>query len=1223
VINRKFSYYIVFLVFSFASQLPAQVTIDVIEFNGDIDVSVPSPNIGECDNTQGVFGIENEAFVIREKEGSQCCPFNNLTGNNLSIGTIGPYIFTEAYCDVTILLNTSANGSLEECVGIGACVSAFSGADEMEVQITLDGSTFPIGSYCGSNVSSVFSQTFDNVGIGTAVFFTVTGGTQDEDEEYRIESIEIEGTPKSLVPAEISSNGENNRFCESTDVLVLNAIPADGVDYDWVGPNGVLTSSSSSFAFPDPVTPEDAGLYTLTITESGGCTSTAEINIEVIGIAQKDVESRFPFITNTFCTDSDDQTLPIAASPDFTRTGTWNVNDPLEFSNLKDSTLLVFTYDDNATDPDSMYLRIDTLPSVGTNLVQMDICARSDDPFVNLVELFDLNLDNISTVLAFGSGRNRNELFNIDVSGIPPGGDVINFTAIPNGSCSEQSYIVPIMFELIEVGQSNVLSYCEEEAQLDFPDFISALGLSNNATGLWRDVNNSGIDLTSPSGVDISTLETGIYDYQYIVNEVSICGEQVNDTALLRLIIQPDLKLDIETQSLEITCDNLDLEVDLDFAFPTTNYLVTLAISDQDDNITILDPFESIEESHFINVSSTSGINRIEENTLFLNPFVSNTYTVNVVSYDASIESMCPIELPTGEIIITFDTQISIPIDTMICGGDVFEFKGTIYPDPLAEFPVVISDNLGCDTTFLLSVQFSPDLIFTIDTSICEGDVFSFKGTDYVFEEIDLPITVSELDAGCDTTYILNLEIEETIVLQDEVDPCIGEGVFRGITVTSDTLIVYNGIGSDCDTIYEIFYSPTVTEDSFFQDERCENDPVTINGVVYDLNNTSGSYDIITSEGCTQTVNVQIDFEAGVFIDIDEIFCEGQFLMVGDQRFDENNLDGEVIFPEASATGCDSVVFVSLEYIETEEYIHQVDLCAGQVMNLFGIEVNENTTMDESFSIGPNLCDTLLRFDVSLRSISVTSGSSPSCADDNNGELELIINEGSAPYTIDVEGDVSSSDSEMVVLDELAPGDYLIQVIDANGCELSELLTVETSLFNLDFNSSQNAQGGLNLEVISEQNINSVSWTPPGGLSCDDCTNTNANPDETTIYTVVAFNDIGCRQSISVEVIVNNNPTEGISYYLPTAFSPNNAGNDRFFLQSQAGLVVSYDMSIYSRYGEKMYEVIDAQPNDSDFGWDGKKSGTVIQPDVFVYHIVMRSIDGGTIVEAGDILLVN
>ena len=50
----------------------SQETI-VLDFDNELQVSVPPPSSGECDDTQGVFGIENGDFVIREKEGTFCC----------------------------------------------------------------------------------------------------------------------------------------------------------------------------------------------------------------------------------------------------------------------------------------------------------------------------------------------------------------------------------------------------------------------------------------------------------------------------------------------------------------------------------------------------------------------------------------------------------------------------------------------------------------------------------------------------------------------------------------------------------------------------------------------------------------------------------------------------------------------------------------------------------------------------------------------------------------------------------------------------------------------------------------------------------------------------------------------------------------------------------------------------------------------------------------------
>ena len=45
-------------------------------------------------------------------------------------------------------------------------------------------------------------------------------------------------------------------------------------------------------------------------------------------------------------------------------------------------------------------------------------------------------------------------------------------------------------------------------------------------------------------------------------------------------------------------------------------------------------------------------------------------------------------------------------------------------------------------------------------------------------------------------------------------------------------------------------------------------------------------------------------------------------------------------------------------------------------------------------------------------------------------------------------------------------------------------------------------------------------------------------------------------------------------------------------------------MSIFNRWGEKLYETTDLNK-----GWDGKANGTDCQQDVYVYHVEITSFE--------------
>jgi len=131
------------------------------------------------------------------------------------------------------------------------------------------------------------------------------------------------------------------------------------------------------------------------------------------------------------------------------------------------------------------------------------------------------------------------------------------------------------------------------------------------------------------------------------------------------------------------------------------------------------------------------------------------------------------------------------------------------------------------------------------------------------------------------------------------------------------------------------------------------------------------------------------------------------------------------------------------------------------------------------------------------------------------------------------------------------------------------------------------------------------SWTPATGLSCTNCSNPIAKPFETTTYCVTVTDNNGCSASKCVTVTVEIPCPTNESVAIPNAFSPNNDGvNDEFCLQGWDACIEDFDIIIYNRWGEKVYESID--PN---FCWDGKRLNIIMDSQVFVYHVKAKFKD--------------
>lgn len=90
------------------------------------------------------------------------------------------------------------------------------------------------------------------------------------------------------------------------------------------------------------------------------------------------------------------------------------------------------------------------------------------------------------------------------------------------------------------------------------------------------------------------------------------------------------------------------------------------------------------------------------------------------------------------------------------------------------------------------------------------------------------------------------------------------------------------------------------------------------------------------------------------------------------------------------------------------------------------------------------------------------------------------------------------------------------------------------------------------------------------------------------------------------------------NFSIPNAFSPNNDGhNDFFILHGWKNCVKEFNIIIFDRFGEKVFE-----SEDADKSWDGTYKGSPMNPAVFVFYIYATAISGEEIIRKGNISLI-
>ncbi|MEI7595977.1 MAG: gliding motility-associated C-terminal domain-containing protein [Bacteroidota bacterium] len=150
----------------------------------------------------------------------------------------------------------------------------------------------------------------------------------------------------------------------------------------------------------------------------------------------------------------------------------------------------------------------------------------------------------------------------------------------------------------------------------------------------------------------------------------------------------------------------------------------------------------------------------------------------------------------------------------------------------------------------------------------------------------------------------------------------------------------------------------------------------------------------------------------------------------------------------------------------------------------------------------------------------------------------------------------------------------------------------------------------------------SYEWTPTDGLDNPFIENPTANPKQTTVYYVTAWDSIhlcAVIDSVIVHVYVRE-----YDIYLPSAFSPNKNGgdgNNDVFRALPLGLfgMTNFKMEIYNRWGQLIFESTDPRK-----GWNGINTEKNLPYDIdgYLYKVTATDPYGKVFLKTGSVVLI-
>lgn len=232
----------------------------------------------------------------------------------------------------------------------------------------------------------------------------------------------------------------------------------------------------------------------------------------------------------------------------------------------------------------------------------------------------------------------------------------------------------------------------------------------------------------------------------------------------------------------------------------------------------------------------------------------------------------------------------------------------------------------------------------------------------------------------------------------------------------------------------------------------------------------------------------------------------------------------------------------------------------------------------------------------------------PDCEGYGNGMITIgdIIGE-FPPYSVLING-VERGKSEVV--ENLQPGQYVVTLVDSILCMVTDTVTVQepvNPIIQLPKDTLVPYGTKLILNTLPDYEVGdfeTITWS--SNAPCPDCLILEMTAVEEDLFTLYVKSKEGCEDSAEMKLrILNRN------HVFPNAITPNGDGvNDVFYIPENRGFEKVDKLSVFSNWGDLIYDSDSITMGDKTSGWDGRLDGAHVEPGVYVVYVYVTLVTG-------------
>jgi hypothetical protein len=373
------------------------------------------------------------------------------------------------------------------------------------------------------------------------------------------------------------------------------------------------------------------------------------------------------------------------------------------------------------------------------------------------------------------------------------------------------------------------------------------------------------------------------------------------------------------------------------------------------------------------------------------------------------------------------------PISASICVGDIYDFNGTILDQPGTYYDTLQTLN-ACDSIVELSLTVYPVFTTPISAVICGGDIYDFNGT-----ILDQPgtyyDTLQTLNA-CDSIVELSLTVYPVFTTPISAGICAGDIYDFNGTILDQPGTYYDSLKTvnACDSIVELSLTVYPVFTTPISAGICAGDVYDFNGTILDQPGTY--FDTLqTLNACDSIVELSLTVYPVFTTPISAGICAGEVYDFNGTILDQ---PGTYFDSLQTVNGCDSIVELSLTVYPAFTTPINAGICAGDVYDFNGTILDQTGTYYDSL-LTVNGCDSVIVLDLIVNPLPM-----PYLGNDTtiNDTASLVLDPGSFLTYLWQDGSTNPTYNVNGILLGDGTFTFSVMVTDINSCINNDTIEV-------------------------------------------------------------------------------------------------------------------------------------------------------------------------------------